>query len=117
MIRFASLALMAVLAVPAASRADTTVLPAPIAAGALHDGTLDMVAFYVPAGDAVEVTAMFAARSNPTTPARIRMVLAEGESTAFGIPGHPGSIFRFARTGNAVTIDVSAPGTITLAAR
>ena len=49
----------ALLALPAL--ADTMTMRAPIEAASLHDGPLDMVAYYVPAeGGTLEVTATFA---------------------------------------------------------
>lgn len=110
-----ALPLLIALATPAL--ADPAQMRAPLAAASLHQGTLDMVAFYAPVGDSFEVTATFAPRSAAFRPSRVVMTLADGDQTSFGIPGHPGSLFHFAREGNFVTVEHVTPGNLAVAAR
>jgi hypothetical protein len=71
-----------------------------------------MVAYYVPvAGGALEVTATFAVHEpQPDTdtvpPMRIVMALDDGDDVAFAMPGYPQALYRFARSGEAVTASV-----------
>jgi hypothetical protein len=81
-------------------------------AASLHDGPLDMVAFYqtTPRG-ALEVTATFAPRSVTmlaAAPAPLVLPLEEGDDVAFTVPGYPEAVYRFTRTGAAVTASVRA---------
>ena len=76
----------------------------PIEGGSLHDGSLDMVAYYVPAeGDLLEVTATFAPNGGGE-PLRVVMGLADGDSVAFSMPGDEASLYAFSRAGAEVTI-------------
>jgi hypothetical protein len=106
----AALAAAAVLAVPAL--ADTMTMTRPIEAASLHDGPLDMVAYYVPVdGGALEVTATFAEHEpqpvpEPAEPMRIVMALGDGDDVAFSMPGYPQALYRFLRAGDAVTVSV-----------
>ena len=81
-----------------------------IEAASLHDGPLDMVAYFVPAAhDTLEVTATFAphhgnARSDE--PMRIVMGLADGDQVAFAMPGYQEALYRFTRSGETVTVSV-----------
>ena len=79
-----------------------------IEAASLHEGPLDMVAYYVPRpGGALEVTATFASRGHASTePMRIVMALGDGDDVAFAMPGYPDSLYRFARSGEALTVSV-----------
>ena len=83
-----------------------------VEAASLHEGSLDMVAYYVPApGGALEVTATFAPLDGQVAadPMRIVMALVDGDDVAFAMPGHPDSLYRFVRTGDAVTVSVRQP--------
>ena len=76
----------------------------PIEGGSLHEGNLDMVAYYVPVdGGLLEVTATFAPKSGGD-PLRVVMGLADGDSVAFSMPGHRGSLYAFSRSGREVTV-------------
>jgi hypothetical protein len=100
----------AVLALPAL--ADTMTMSRPIEAASLHDGPLDMVAYYVPLDDgALEVTATFAEHEpqpepEPAAPMRIVMALGDGDDVAFAMPGYRQALYRFVRAGDAVTVSV-----------
>jgi hypothetical protein len=73
-----------------------------------------MVAYYLPAAaGALEVTATFAAHEpqpqpEPAPPMRVVMALGDGDDVAFAMPGHPGALYRFTRSGEAVTVSVRA---------
>jgi hypothetical protein len=92
--------------------ADMMTMRQPIEAASLHDGPLDMVAYYLPvAGGALEVTAIFATHepqpeSDPVPPMRIVMALGDGDDVAFAMPGYPQALYRFVRSGEAVTASV-----------
>jgi hypothetical protein len=78
-----------------------------IEAVSLHEGPLDMVAYYVPAAEGVlEVTATFAAGENDTAPMRIVMALGDGDDVAFAMPGYPKALYRFVRAGAAISVSV-----------
>ena len=104
--------LLASLAFPAA--ADSVTLDRPGAAGSLHDGALDMVAYYLPAPDGrFELTATFAPKVGEDAPAvadaapvRMVMALADGDAVSFGVPGHPRILYGFARSGDRVMLSV-----------
>jgi hypothetical protein len=88
--------------------AEETTVHRAIEAASLHEGPLDMVAYYVPvAGGALEVVATFAPREAPAArPMRIVMALGDGDDVAFAMPGYPEALYRFARAGDAVTVSV-----------
>jgi hypothetical protein len=80
----------------------------PIEGGSLHEGRLDMVAYYVPVGgDVLKVTATFAPKG-AGEPLRVVMGLADRDSVTFSIPGHQSSLYTFSRSGQAVTISTGA---------
>ena len=76
----------------------------PIEGGSLHEGHLDMVAYYVPVdGNLMEVTATLAPKTGGD-PLRVVMGLADGDSVAFSMPGYQDSLYAFSRSGEEVTI-------------
>jgi hypothetical protein len=100
----ASALLAAALALPAA--ADEMAVDRPIQAASLHDGPLDMVAYYLPKAGGLEVTATFISRAEGALPMRVVMLLADGDEVAFAMPGHLEALYRFARSGPAVSVSV-----------
>jgi hypothetical protein len=104
--RFAPALAAALMAGPAL--ADQMTMGQSIESASLHEGALDMVAYYVPAPDgAFEVTATFAPRTAmmmSAAPARLVMVLADGDDVAFSMPGYPETRYRFTRAGDGVTV-------------
>jgi hypothetical protein len=100
-----SASFLAALLLAAPAFAGDVTMERPIVAGSLHEGSLDMVAYYVPAGDLLEVTATFAPKGGGD-PMRIVMGLADTDSVAFSMPGHLGSLYAFSRSGEAVTVSV-----------
>ena len=104
----AALAAALILAAAAPAPAEEARMTRPIEAGSLHEGPLDMVAYWTPRGDAYELVATFAPKAGGA-PLRIVMALAEGDRAAFALPGHPQSLYGFARRGGVVEASVRAP--------
>jgi hypothetical protein len=106
--RFALALAAGLLAAPAL--AEQSSMSNPIDAASLHEGPLDMVAYYEPAPHgALEVTATFAPRAvtmMAAAPMRIVMALSEGDDVAFSMPGYPDALYRFTRTGSTVAVSV-----------
>lgn len=97
---------LAVLAGP--GRAEETTVAQAIEAASLHEGPLDMVAYYLPVdGGSLEVTATFAPHGpSAFEPMRIVMALGDGDDVSFAMPGYTEALYRFRRDGSAVTISV-----------
>jgi hypothetical protein len=91
----------------APAHAEEVTISKPLAAGSLHDGPLDMVAYWLEVpGDALEVTATFRDRATDNEPMRIVMPMQDGDALAFGMPGYAGSLYSFARSGKELNISV-----------
>lgn len=87
--------------------ADEMTMDQPVQAGSLHDGKLDMVAYFTMTDTRVmEVTATFAERAAAYAPQRIVMGLDDGDKVAFAMPGHPESLYHFERRGAELTASV-----------
>jgi hypothetical protein len=108
MLRVAPALIAALIAGPAL--AEQMTMTRAIQAASLHEGPLDMVAYYEPApGGVLEVIATFAPRVTTimaAAPMRIVMGLGDGDDVAFAMPGYPQAMYRFARAGAAVTVSV-----------
>ena len=88
--------------------ADEATIGRPIEGGSLHEGHLDMVAYYVPVdGDHLEVTATFVPKIGGD-PLRVVMGLSDGDSVAFSMPGHKDSLYAFSRSGEEVTVSTES---------
>lgn len=80
----------------------------PIVAASLHDGPLDMVAYYTQTETgAFKVVATFRTR-NDASPARIVMVLEDGDSVRFSMPGYTQALYGFSREGDRLTVSVES---------
>jgi len=91
----------------AAVQAEEVTVSRALAAGSLHEGALDMVAYWTEAPDgALEVTATFRNRATSDAPMRIVMAMQDGDALAFSMPGYERSLYRFARTGTEILISV-----------
>jgi hypothetical protein len=79
-----------------------------IEAASLHEGPLDMVAYFQPGeSGAFVVTATFLAREAPEAqPMRVVMALADGDDVAFAMPGFQEALYRFRRDAGTVTVSV-----------
>ena len=79
----------------------------PVEAASLHDGPLDMVAYYQPEVGSIVVVATFAERDAPAhRPMRTVMALADGDDVSFAMPGFQQALYRFRREGATVTVSV-----------
>ena len=91
----------------APAQAEEVTISQEIAAGSLHEGALDMVAYWVEVPDgALELTATFRDRATDDEPMRIVMPMQDGDALAFGMPGYDGALYSFARSGKAISISV-----------
>ena len=75
--------------------------------GSLHEGALDMVAYWLDGPDgALELTATFRDRTTDDEPMRIVMPIQDGDALSFGMPGYDNSLYSFARSGKEISISV-----------
>jgi len=81
-----------------------------IEAASLHEGPLDMVAYFQPGeSGAVVVTATFVARdAAEALPMRVVMALGDGDDLAFAMPGFRQALYRFRREAGTVNVSVRA---------
>ena len=107
MIKTFALAAVFGAALIAPAQAEEVTISKPMAAGSLHEGPLDMVAYWMdgPEGS-LELTATFRDRATDDEPMRIVMPMRDGDSLAFGMPGYRGLLYSFARTGREIGISV-----------
>jgi hypothetical protein len=104
MLKFISTTILG-LSLGTAVLADSVTMTQPIQAGVLHDGPLDMVAYWMLLEDGgFEVTATYRGREAGDEPMRTVMRLSDGDNVSFGVPGYKGALYRFARNGDAVTV-------------
>ena len=91
----------------APAQAEEVTISQALAAGSLHDGALDMVAYWLDGPDgALELTATFRDRATDDEPMRIVMPMQNGDALSFGMPGYPASLYSFARSGQEIRISV-----------
>ncbi len=87
--------------------AEEVTISKPMAAGSLHEGPLDMVAYWMDSPEgSLELTATFRDRATDDEPMRIVMPMQDGDALSFGMPGYEASLYNFARSGQAITIGV-----------
>ncbi len=89
---------------PVAALADSVTLNTALAGATLHADTVDMTVYYDADATAFEVVAFYAPRGTTEAPQKLQMRLEDGDSVAFGLPGHTGEVFGFERTADALTI-------------
>lgn len=91
----------------AAAQAEEVTVSRALAAASLHEGALDMVAYWTEATDgALEVTATFRDRATNDEPMRIVMPMQDGDALSFAMPGYDRSLYSFARSGEEIRISV-----------
>ena len=91
----------------ASVQAEEVTISHALAAGSLHEGPLDMVAYWLDGPDgALELTATFRDRITDDEPMRVVMPLQDGDALSFGMPGYPSLLYTFARVQSDVTISV-----------
>ena len=80
-----------------------------MAAGSLHEGPLDMVAYWLEGSEgSLELTATFRDRATDDEPMRIVMPMQDGDALSFSMPGYPSLLYTFARAQSDVTISAVA---------
>ena len=90
-----------------AAQAEEVTISRAMAAGSLHTGPLDMVAYWLDGPDgALELTATFRDRATDDEPMRIVMPMRDGDALSFGMPGYRGPLYSFARTGREISMSV-----------
>ena len=105
--RMLALAAMLGSTLMAPAQAEEVTISQALAAGSLHDGALDMVAYWLDGPDgALELTATFRDRATDDEPMRIVMPMQNGDALSFGMPGYPASLYSFARSGKKISISV-----------
>ena len=105
--RMLALAAMLGSTLMAPAQAEEVTISQALAAGSLHEGALDMVAYWVEVPDgALELTATFRDRATDDEPMRIVMPMQNGDALSFGMPGYQDSLYSFARSGKKITISV-----------
>ena len=91
----------------APAQAEEVTISQALAAGSLHEGALDMVAYWLDGPDgALELTATFRDRATDDEPMRIVMPMQNGDALSFGMPGYEDSLYSFARSGKRISISV-----------
>ena len=105
--RMLALAVLLGTTMVASARAEEVTISHALAAGSLHEGALDMVAYWLDGPDgALELTATFRDRTTDDEPMRIVMPMQDGDALSFGMPGYEASLYSFARSGQEITISV-----------
>jgi len=101
------LAAMLGVVLSAPAYAEEVTLSKAMGAGSLHEGPLDMVAYWVdgPEGS-LELTATFRDRETEDEPMRVVMPLQDGDALSFGMPGYRGTLYSVARTGRTISMSV-----------
>ncbi len=80
-----------------------------MSAGTLHEGGLDMSVYWIEVDGGHEVVGTYTPRIGAYAPVRIQMLMQDGDTVAFGMPGARDVLYSFARTGD--TLHVSAENT------
>ena len=82
----------------------TVTLDAPLGGATLNSGEIVMSVYFTENEDgAFEVVATYL-DAVQDQPRRIVMALSDGDTLKFGLPGHAGKLYQFARNGGAVTV-------------
>jgi hypothetical protein len=91
----------------ASVQAEEVTISHALAAGSLHEGPLDMVAYWLDGPDgALELTATFRDRTTDDEPMRVVMPLQDGDALSFGMPGYQALLYSFARADQKIRISV-----------
>lgn len=94
--------------------ADSIELDTPMAGASLHDGIVDMAVYWTQDGSAQKVVATYAPKNAQDETGRLLMHLEDGDRVTFGLPGHAGVVYSFARQGDSLRVD-TAPTAVQLA--
>lgn len=110
--RFATAALLAFAATTAYG--DEITLNAPMEGATMHDGGIDMTVYWIDVGTGFEVTATYTPQDT-YAPARMVMLLADGDKVTFSLPGHKSIVYSFSRDGQDVRVMSNPANTTELA--
>ncbi len=88
-----------------ASAADLS-LNAPLEGATLSDGTVDMSVYFADLEAGYEVVATYVTQ-DAATPAQFVMVLNDGDSVSFGLPGVAGQVYTFSRVEDTLNVDAA----------
>lgn len=95
----------------ASTAAEGVTLNAPLSGATMHSNDVALSVYYIrTSADAFEVVVTYVGDAEANQPRRIVMALSDGDHVSFGLPAHPGTLYGFARSGNAVTISDEAVG-------
>lgn len=79
-------------------------LDAPMRGESLHTAQADMAVYWTQQETGYEVVATYVAPAQGTEPQRLVMLLADGDTTAFSLPGLPSTQYNFTRHGSVVRV-------------
>lgn len=97
--------LAAALPATAAMNNSSATLTRPLDGATISAGVIDMSVYYTRINDKTfELVATYITDEAPDRPLQMFMALSDGDNVHFGLPGHPETLFGFARTGNTVTV-------------
>lgn len=99
------------LSTAAAVQADQVVLSEALAGATLHEAGIDMSIYYTEAETGLAVVATYVPQDATNVPARLAMLLQDGDKVSFGLPGQRGVIYSFARNDADVTVTADRIGT------
>ncbi|MHA6347271.1 hypothetical protein [Roseivivax sp. CAU 1761] len=108
-----ALALAALATAAAPALAGEIRLDAPRAGATLHDTGTAMTVYYDTTETGYEVVATYADAFRG--PARLSLELADGDAVSFGLPGKQGTLYHFARDGEAVVVRAARTGQVVAA--
>lgn len=98
-------ALFATPAAVSSAAADTVTLNVPYTGQTLRSGDIAMSLYFTTTeNDGFKVVGTYVSDTDAVQPRRIVMNLSDGDSATFGLPGHPGVLYEFARAGGIVTV-------------
>ncbi|MEV8467670.1 hypothetical protein AB0T83_12865 [Fluviibacterium sp. DFM31] len=104
--KIAGLALACCVALPAA--AESIRLEKAAQAASIHQGGVDLVAYYIDMNAHLDVVATFVDGTDDDLPARLRLGLRDGDVVTFTVPNRPDVAFRITRTGALVEVQDAA---------
>ena len=104
---FAATLFASAISAPTAAN-ETATLDAPLAGATLSSEEIAMSVYFTEtAGGAFEVVVTYL-DAGQDQPQRIVLALSDGDNLQFGLPGHAGTLYQFARNGDAVTVSDAA---------
>ncbi|SMX50256.1 hypothetical protein [Maliponia aquimaris] len=93
-----------------AALADDVTLSAPLTGATLHEGPVDMSVYWTDKAEVYEVVATYLTGLRGEEPARLVLLMQDGDRATLGLPGAPGYHFTFQRSGDQVMVSTHAYG-------